>query len=333
VPTRINIIAGTLSQGSTSLTFNTAGTAAAIPVWWRGCKTTPGDQDNNPAAVAGTDIPSIQFTSGGLTANAPYQAWSNLDITGATTSGGLFNGTSSNQIIYGCRFRQTAGASVRCVALSGNSGTMVRCYVSAVSGQRCIDAVSATGNLFLGNYITGGNSGISHTSAPAAAIHCNVFDSIGGDAIQFSTGWGTIIGNSIYAPAGHGVNWTSTPGFACHVANNHFEGVNQASKAAINNASGTASTLIRIVSNSYYDCTAIVAGQDDMPAILDVGTLAGSGFINAAGDDFTPSALLLAMGLPGQFEAISAFRGWMTPGALQAQSGGGGPCGGYMGMP
>src|SRR3954470_24403874 len=63
VPTRINVKAGTYPSAGSILTFNTAG-ATTAPVWWRGYKTTPGDQDSNNVAVSGTDIPAVTFTTG-----------------------------------------------------------------------------------------------------------------------------------------------------------------------------------------------------------------------------------------------------------------------------
>ena len=52
--TRINIQAGTYANTSTTLTFGLAGTATN-PLWWRGYQNTPGDQDNNATATAGTN--------------------------------------------------------------------------------------------------------------------------------------------------------------------------------------------------------------------------------------------------------------------------------------
>jgi hypothetical protein len=206
---------------------------------------------------------------------------------------------------------------------------VARCYFSSTVSQILLHGLTGGQLLILGNYFTGGSGGVIFTTGIANTIQANVFDAIGGDAMSFTTGYGNVLGNSVYAPLGHGLTWSSTPSGGCHVANNHFENVNQASKAAINNGSGTASGLIRPVGNSYYQCTSNVAGQGDNPNIFDVGTLAGSGFVNAAGHDFTPSALLLAKGFPGQFENISAFRGYMNPGALQSQASSGGG-GGYL---
>src|SRR4029077_14768464 len=97
-----------------------------------------------------------------------------------------------------------------------------------------------------------------------------VFDAPAGDAIQFSTGYAQIINCSIYAPGGHGINWTGTPATMCTVANCHFENVNQASKFAITNASGMNTNLIHCINNSYYNCFGTVNGLGDSPLIFDV---------------------------------------------------------------
>jgi len=315
---RLNMLAGTYASGATSATFAAVGTTTA-PIWWRGYKTTIGDQDANNVAVAGTDIPSLTFTTGSFVSSGAFKIFSNLDITGASTSTALASFSATNQEIYGCRFRMTGGGAIPCVLLSGGTGLMVRCYVSAVAGQNCINGSNATTNGFMGNYITGGTVGITHGVSPAIVIIGNVFDTIGGNAISFSSGYGAIVGNSIYNPTGHGVTWSITPASACLVANNHFEGVSQASKFAVNNASGTNTFLVRRVANTYFNCTGYENGFGDSPPIFDGGLLAGSGFANAAGHDFTASALLKAAGFPGLYENISAFRGYLDIGAVQRQ--------------
>jgi hypothetical protein len=75
-----------------------------------------------------------------------------------------------------------------------------------------------------------------------------------------------------------------------------------------------------------------VNGLGDSPTVFDAGILGSSGFANPAGHDFTPTAALQSIGFPGLFETVSAFRGYMGNGALQFAPGGG-PVGGYMGMP
>lgn len=329
-PTRVNLLAGTLSQGSTSLTFNTAGTTVN-QVWWRGCKTIPGDMDGNNLALAGTDIPSIAFTTGGMLVTGAHQTFSNIDVTGAATASGQFNVSGTNCLVYGCRIRYT-GSSVRAVGAVASNLAFVRCYVEAGSSQPCVGSFTSGFHLYQGCYFKGGSQGWLATSSGVITMAFCIFDGPAGDAMQLSTGYGTFINNSVYNPGGHGITWTGTPANNCNVINNHFESVAGASKNAINNGSGTNTNLIKAIRNSYYNCTGTVNGLGDSPLIFDYGVLPSQGFLNPAGHDFTPTAALQATSSPGTFETISAFQNYLCNGAVQPAPGGG-PVGGYMGMP
>jgi hypothetical protein len=328
LPTRVNVKAGTYANTTSSRTCTMVGLATAH-LWFRGFKANPGDQDGNYAAVAGTDIPSMTFTSGGWLGGGSLRIFSNIDVTGASTSSSLWNGNAASELLYNMRFRQTAGSTVRCVEIGNANSGMIGCYVSALSTQNCILLFSSSNTLFLGNYITGGNLGINGGSGIGCLVLHNIFDQIGGDVASFTTGNSRFVNNSIYAPTGHGITWSGTPVGACDVINNHFEGVNQSGKAAINNGSGTASTLIRPVANSYYDCATTIAGQGDVASIFDLGTLGASGYTDAGTHNFYPSAALIAKAaFPGYFENMGGLRGYLVPGAIQPTSGGGGGGGG-----
>jgi len=317
--TQVDIAPGVYANAATSLTLATAGTTTA-PIIWRGRDSL----GNEPTylAVAGTDMPSITFTSGGFTPTGGFQHFRNIDFAGTSSTFGCFNGSGSQIRAIGCRFLTTSGTN-RCVSMSGNSCMLLRCRIVPASGQPAILITAGGGTLIAGNYITGGNGGISGTTGTGTRVIGNIFDSIAGNAVTLTTGNGLFAFNSVYAATGHGFAWTGTPSAACSIYCNHFEGLVTAATAAIANTSGTASDLIQCVNNSYYNNVANGSGLGDTPVIFDVGNLAGSGFANAAGGDFTPSALLRATGFPGTFEAISAFRGYASNGALQAASGGG----------
>jgi len=317
--TQVDIAPGVYANAATSLTLATAGTTTA-PIIWRGRDSL----GNEPTYLAtpGTDMPSITFTSGGFTPTAAFQHFRNIDFAGTSSSFGCFNGSGGDIRVIGCRFLTTSGTS-RCVSLSGNSCMLLRCRIVAAPAQPALLITAGGSSLIAGNYITGGNGGISGTTGTGTKVIGNIFDSIGGNAITLTTGSGMFALNSVYAATGHGFAWTSTPGLACSIYCNHFEGLVTAATAAIINSSGTASENIQCVNNSYYNNVANGSGLGDTPVIFDVGNLAGSGFANAAGGDFTPSALLRATGFPGTFEAVSAFRGYATNGALQVAAGGG----------
>ena len=317
VPTRINIKAGTYAQATTNVNWTTAG-AAAFPVWWRGYKTTIGDQDANNLAVAGTDIPSIVWTGTGKgDITALHQWFSNIDFTGAP-SGYVLAPTAT--VIYRCRIRNTSrnAAAIGLNLSNGNTNhSIVGCYISAGTTSGII-AVNINGGQFIGNYISGGSTGMKVLASPSAYYAFNVIDSPAGDAILLGTtsGGGVITNNSIYGPGGNGINMSAVVGIVV-ITNNHFENCNGGSKAAINNTTGTASDYIRCINNSYYNNTANISGQGDVPTPWDLGTLGGSGYVNPSAHNFTASTYLKAIAFPGAFETISAFTGYLDEGAVQ----------------
>jgi hypothetical protein len=103
------------------------------------------------------------------------------------------------------------------------------------------------------------------------------------------------------------------------VSNCYFSTVNQASKAAINNTSGTNTDLIRSVANAYYNCTASTSGITDSFAIFDNGTLASEAFVNPGGSPPNFGILPIGQGIafPGTFPGTSTYQGYLDVGAVQ----------------
>ncbi len=312
---RVNMIAGTYVNTVTGRSLTTAGTAIA-PIWWRGYKTTIGDQDNNNVAVAGTDIPAITFTTGQFIVGAAHQILSSLDIAGAcTTAGGQFviNGTPG-VTCYRVRCQNTA-ANAAGRAIGTTTGSMlIACYFKATTTATiCVNLLNNKTTLF-GCVIVGGTTGVSLGGNPNYVLW-NVFDSQAGDAmLTVSTASAVIANNAIYAPAGNGINIIATVGELL-IANNYFENVNQASKAAINNTSGTDTDLIRCVGNAYFNCTATISGITNSFSIFDNGTLGSAAFIAPTSQNFGMLAPGQNLGYPGLFENTNVFRGLLDVGA------------------
>lgn len=309
-PTRINIKAGTYANTTTSRAFNCAGTAVN-PVWWRGYKATPGDQDTNAQAVAGTDIPLITFTTGQMTVTGVFQLFSNLHITSQSITAGGAIATTAQAWFYAVRVENTAANAAAVASQFGAASFLVRCWFKATSSAPVVSLTAPTTNAF-GCYFTGGSTGLSQGTSSANLYGC-IFTGQGGDCIGMSTGGLLAIGCSFYGPGGNGILITSTGGGT--VLNCHFENVNQASKAAINNTSGT-NQLNRLIGNSYYNCTANVAGQTEAFLIFDNGSIAASGFAGAAGGDLTASPYLINLGVPAGIENTT-LSGYLDTGALQ----------------
>lgn len=151
----------------------------------------------------------------------------------------------------------------------------------------------------------------------------NVFYGQAGDSIQMNGGQAcTIFGNSIYSPVGNGINFASLSTNGYFVANNYFSTVNQASKAAINNTSGTNTDIIRCIGNAYYNCTANTSGLGDTPLIFDNGSLASEAFIapSASPPNFAVGPVAWNLAFPGAFEGTSTYRGYLAVGAVQPQT-------------
>lgn len=324
-PTRVNVKAATYTQNTTGLTFNTAG-ATTAPVWWRGYKTTPGDQDSNGNAVAGTDLPDWVWTTGQLTISGAHQYFSNIQVDSqcVLNGSGAVNVSGANCTFY--RFRSiNTGASANGLAISLGSGeSCIACYFKATtSASSC---VKAGGNgQFSGCYVTGGAVGLLAATNVISVNDC-IFDQCGGDAIQATTSPLTVAGCSFYAPLGNGINWTGTPSSVAMILNNYFENVNQAGKAAIANSSGTVSNLIRRVSNAYFNCTTNTSGMGDIPGIFSDGTLPTSAFVAPGSGNFGVDSDAQSIGFPGTvngFEHLPTTQGYMSFGAVQPQAGGG----------
>lgn len=318
--TRINIKAGTYANTTTNRTFGMSGTATVL-IWWRGYQTTIGDQDTNNTCVAGTNIPAITFTTGQWTMSGTHQIFSSLDNNSqCTTAGGAINCTGNFATLYRFRSVNTAvNAAARAINFNGAVPCRaIACYFKATT--TCSIAVNNANSVLtlLGDVITGGIIGYNY-AGNTGSVNFTVFDSQAGDAISIGTAVTAVVNNcSIYNPGGHGITLSATLSASGDViSNNYFENVNQASKAAINNASGTNSDLIIVSGNAYFNCTSNTSGITENFAVLDNPTLASQGFNNPGSQDFSLKPIAKALAYPGLFECITNYQGYLDPGAVQ----------------
>lgn len=320
---RINVLAGTYANTSTSRAFAAAGTTTA-GIWWRGFKTSIGDQDTNRAAVAGTDIPLFTFTTGQMQVSGAFHIFSNLAVTSAcTTAGGAVFCTASQPKFYGVRVENTA-ANTAAQAISGDTGpigaAIVGCWFKATS--TCTYMVSFNSiSTIMGCYFIGGSNGANPNGGGNLSL-C-VFDGQAADAIVPGSTQLTILNCSVYGPGGNGVNLNSIPTRGHIIANCHFENCSTAGKAGINNTTGTNSLAVTIINNSFYNCTSNILNITETFSIFDKGTLAGSGFTAGGSHDLTATTALKAIGYPGTLENV-ALTGYLDVGALQRQEPAGG---------
>lgn len=320
--TRINCKAGAFANTTNNRVFSLAGTAT-ISVWYRGYKTTPGDQDTNNVAVSGTDIPNWDFTTGQMVVNSAHNIYSNIHISSqcVAASGAVsWNGSSASTEMYRCRITNTAAnANSRALTTAASNNVIAGCWLQATTTADKVVHLAGSLSTIWGCTVTGGIIGVGTVNF--ATIAFTVFDTQAGDAISVgSTSSATIFNSSIYNPTGNGIAFNSTlSSNGDVVASCYFENVNQASKAAVNNVSGTNSDLIRVIGNTYYNCTANTSGITESFAIFDNGTLASAGFAAPGSHDFSVSTVAKGIGFPGAFENTSVYRGYLDPGAVQRQ--------------
>ncbi len=315
--TRVNIKAGTYANTTTARAFLMAG-SAILQLWWRGYNSTPGDLDNVNTAVAGTTMPLITFTTGQWTTTGVHQKFSSLAVTSAcTTASGAVVTSVTGIDFYRCRIENTAANSAARATSAGSSSITLytACYLKATTtADRCVSLSNASS--LHGCTVTGGIIGAS--AGAGSLFGFNIFDSQAGDAISVVSGVScTIINCGIYAPTGNGVNFTGATIAKCYVINCYFSTVNQASKAAINNTSGTNSDLILCVGNAYFNCTATLSGITESFAVFDNGTLGSEAFVAPASQNFALLPIGQGLGFPGLFENISAYQGYLDISAVQ----------------
>ena len=318
---RINVLAGTYANTTSSLDFSAAGTTTA-PIWWRGYKTTIGDQDAVATATKGTDIPNITFTTGQMTISGAFQKFSNIHIDSecVTTNGAvLISGTGC--VVYRCRIINTAANSASRAMTTGSGGTsalVAASYLSATTtADLCLRATGINGNVS-GCSVIGGTIGVGLYGNGTALEH-SIIAGQAGDGVAFSTSGTKVQRCSFYGCDGNGINITSTPTSGGLVSGCYFESINTAEKAAINNTSGTDTDLVKCIGNAFYDCTANYSGITESFAILDGGTLASAAMTNPGSGDYTVDVSVAAVAFPGAMENLASSIGYSCVGALQPE--------------
>jgi hypothetical protein len=320
--TRINIQAGTYANTTSGLNFSLAGSTTA-PLWWRGYQNTPGDQDGNPTAIAGTNIPAITFTTGQMTISGTHQIFSSLDVSGACTStNGQVNVIGAISCFYRFRSTNTAGSATSYAIRLSSTATCVSCYFKASTTANYCVATTASGNAswLFGCYIGGGITGYLQNNS-AYLVH-SVFDSQAGDGIVNAGSPLGVINCTFYNQSGNGINISTTPTDMALIANCYFDTITTSGKYAINNSTGTSTDLVRCVGNAFYNCAGNVTGLGDFPLIFDNGTLSNSALFSPASQVFTINSLGYNLGFPGGLEKLASSVGYLDIGALQHLGGG-----------
>lgn len=328
---RVNMKASVDANAATSRSFGVVGTTTA-PVWFRGYKTTIGDLDNQPSStrVAGTDIPSLTFTTGGMTigATGAHQIWSNIDIVGARVAGPQLSVAGGTIRLRRVRVENTgANALSTATALTANGNyTFTASWFKAnVSATRAFDTGSRT-VVLPGCVFTGGGVGLDLTATGAVVIaqFC-LFDGCGSHGIRVN-GAATLVDVTncdFIGCGGDGFNVTTLP-TAGSIRNCLFI-LNGG--YGINNATGTATNLIQRANNDFgtgaqANTSGTENGFGDSPTFNDVSE-SSSPFVSGTNRGLVSTANARGAGLPGLFENVS-YIGYLDIGAVQEQAGTGG---------
>lgn len=333
---RVNVKAGTYANTTTNRTFGTgagAGTTAA-PKWWRGYKTTAGDQDARPTAArtAGTDFPLLTFTSGLPRINDPHNWFSNFEFRGTAPGTHFVGGTGSKVKFVRCRFDcQEASATSYTVRWTSDGAHFSECWFKGTSSVNYVAAADTERMVFDGCSFHGGGDGLLIESGGGLAvsvIDC-IFDDNGDDAILINgnaSGMVTIDGCTIYSPGGHGISVTTAVPMYLLVRNCMFHTITTASKYAVSLPSGSAVPLLQ--NNAYYNVT---DRYNNLTEDAEWNGIAESSdpLVDPANDDFdvdTADAASDSAGAPGLFENLDSTRSYADVGAARHidPAGGGG---------
>lgn len=326
--TRINIIAGTYANTTTTLTFDDVGTTTA-PIWWRGYNTTIGDIDTNNALTK----PAVTFTTGQFAVTGAHQIFSNLDISSqCVTAGGAVNLTGGNDIVYRCRIANTASnASARAISTGTTANSEIKfCYLSATTTAGATVYINA-GTWIDGCSVRGGIIGIS--VATNAYVYNNTVHGATTTGIQYSTsatGAGLIIGNSVYSGGTQAILVTVVPTTGIlMIQNNILVTSSNSGTYGVYNNTGADTHTIRLGPNDYYNNGTPISGfteqngtTTDYQVALGVKTESSTPWSNVDATHFDFSlqstSNAKAGGFPGAFENES-YTGYLDMGAVQRQ--------------
>lgn len=198
---RVNVKAGTYSRTTTTDTLATSGNTGGI--WFRGYNTTAGDCDTNPALTK----PAITYTTGRLVISGTQIFASNLNISGAFTTGAQVAVTGGHCGLWRCRVENTnAAAASGALQIATNANTRVlHCWCKATSTATSVIQLSAGGDI-LWTYVTGGGYGITTDTAGAHALIGNLIDRCGSHGIYTNvTTAHYIVQNTVVGCAGDGL--------------------------------------------------------------------------------------------------------------------------------
>ena len=309
---RVNVRAGTYSNTTNTRTSAVAGTVTA-PIWFRGFNTTPGDCDVDPTLAR----PELTFTTGYLRVNGAFHIYSNLNVTGASTTVGVIRvDLGADVIIDRCKLENTAEATGANAIAAGNRGKISRCYLKSTTTANSIAATTASEQLFFGCVFDGGNVGILQSGQSLSVKNC-VFRGQSNYGIHLSAATSRLLDISnctFYSTGADAIRLTGGPSSGV-IINNLFSNI---TGYGINNASGANLGNLLRVGNVFYSCSlGNENGFGDFPSLSEQ-TETASPFANAGVGNLALSttAKARAGGQPQLMENQS-YTNYIDAGAVQ----------------
>lgn len=335
---RMNIIAGTYAQTTNTRTFGGYAAAApstTAPLWWRGYKVTIGDLDDGVTLTraAGTDLPSITFTTGQMVLSGVHQIFSNIAISSAcTTAGGAVSITGGNVRLQKCRVTNTASdVAARAVSTSTTAtAQLIGCrFQTTNTATNNVNVAVATG--IYGCHIIGG--AIAVTTNAAMLISNTIVESFAttGIATAQTSTLSHIDHCSIYASGGtNGINASTIPTTGNTLVTNCLIGGGASALTNGINAASATNTVV-VFNTQFYNCTNNLVNIAEIAtynADLGVAQLlsidANNPWAAVGSSNFTllGSAAASKAAYPGVFEGQTVMKGYPDIGAVRHQDGG-----------
>lgn len=325
---RVNVKAGTYSNGASSLMFTvTAGTDAS-PIWWRGYNSTIGDLDGRPLSqlTPGTDMPLSTHTTGRHYTNKGFQWFSNIEFRATdqvSGAAGAFQSGASNLKFIRCRFDNSSTYASTHSFYGGGNNELIECHFKRQENTSGNDNVlGSSKNRFISCIFEGGDEGLKAANGNDTYIVDCLFKSCGSHLLTFGATSYISINNCTFYDAGSSCIYSTGTGSSALITNSYFH---TAGAYAIDVNAGTGTSKVALYGNCYYDDSFTTARKRGITESQDLFAVVDSAdeFVDKASGDFTlksssngyASTILLEKDGPSTYGDI---------GAIQHQDAGGG---------
>lgn len=251
----------------------------------------------------------------------------NLELVQQGASGDVITGLGGGSTVFNVKISDGGGNGI------AGTETMTRYQGNEISGVGADGINNSAGVTMFGNYVhDNAGDGVDALSQTATMILDNIFDTNGGQGIEFRSGiaanfanTNSVMGNIIYASGANGMR-VNDGDYSVMLYNNIFQNNgNAAGEYNVNWAGGNTAETLGIHG---YNCfnTAGGGGSSNLSGLTTNATEITTDplFVDAANGDFRlqSTSPCKGTGFPGQF--LGGPLGYMDMGAVQRQESGGG---------